>query len=353
MFSTSFLYRGEIERVKMVMSKKEAKSKSRLANRLAEQKPKRTLAERLSAVGSVIWAIIKIGFFLMIALWLVSFFLPSIEIVSGNVAVVPIKGLITTESDGVSMLGSQYTSSQKVISWLEKAAESEGIKAILLEINSPGGSPVATDEIVQAVKEAKATKPVYAVIRETGASGAYWVATAADKIIAERMSITGSIGVIGSYLEFSGLIDDYNVTYQRLVAGKYKDAGSKYKELTPDERALIQKKIDIIYEIFVADVAANRNMPLSKVRLLADGSIYIGTEALQLGLVDYLGTKEDAIKMIESDLNIVADVYEFKTTGGLFGNFGAELSSGFYYVGRGIGAAFTSSAASNEVDLQV
>jgi len=94
-------------------------------------------------------------------------------------------------------------------------------------------------------------------------------------------------------------------------------------------------------------------MPLSKVRLLADGSIYIGTEALQLGLVDYLGTKEDAIKMIESDLNIVADVYEFKTTGGLFGNFGAELSSGFYYVGRGIGAAFTSSAASNEVDLQV
>jgi len=330
------------------MAKKEAKARV-----VANLKPKRTLAEKLSAIGNILWAIIKIGFFLMIALWLISAVLPSVEIVSGNIAVVPIKGAITTESDGISMLGSQYVSSEKVVSWLKKAEESSGIKAILLEINSPGGSPVASDEIVQAVKQAKTTKPVYAVIRETGASGAYWVASAADKIIAERMSVTGSIGVIGSYLDYAGLMKDYNVTYERLVAGKYKDSGSQYKELTPDERALIQKKIDIIYEIFVQDVAANRNMPLSKVRLLADGSIYIGTEALQLGLVDYLGTKEDAIRLIEKDLNITADVFEFKLPSGIFGSFGAEMSSGFYYVGRGIGAAFTSSAASNEVDLQV
>lgn len=328
------------------MSKKEAKARV-----VANSKPRRTLAEKLSAIGNIIWAIIKIGFFLVIALWLISAVLPSVEIVSGNIAVVPIKGVITTEADGASMLGSQYTSSEKVVSWLKKAAESEGIKAIVLEINSPGGSPVASDEIVQAVKQAKTAKPVYAVIRETGASGAYWVASAADKIIAGRMSVTGSIGVVGSYLEFSGLLDDYNITYQRLVAGKYKDSGSRYKELAPDERALIQKKIDIIYEIFVQDVAANRNMPLSQVRLLADGSIYIGVEALQLGLVDYLGTKEDAIQLIEKDLNITADIYEFKTMPGLFGSFGAEMSSGFYYVGRGIGAAFTSSAESKQVQI--
>jgi protease-4 len=327
----------------MVKSKKEAK---------ADLKPKRTLAERLSAAGSLIWAIIKIGFFLIIALWLVSLVLPSVEMVSGNVAVVPIKGMITTGSDGTSLFGGEYASSEKIVKWIEKAEENSGIKAILLEINSPGGSPVATDEIVQAVKKAKQTKPVYSIIREVGASGAYWVASASTKIMAERMSTTGSIGVLASYLEFSGLMDDYNVTYQRLVSGKYKDTGSQYKQLTDDERALLQKKIDIIYEIFVQDVAANRNIPLSQMRLLADGSIYIGTEALQLGLVDVLGSKNDAIKLIESDLNITADIYEFKSSTGLFGGFGSAMSQGFYYIGRGIGAAFTSSAASQTVDVR-
>ena len=321
--------------------KKEAKAKE----------AKRTLAEKLSSAGSIIWAIVKIGFFLLIAFWLISLFFPSVEIISGNVAVVPIKGMITTEADGVSFIGGQYASSQKIVGWLEKAEESTGIKAILLEINSPGGSPVATDEVVQAVKKAKLAKPVYAVIRETGASGAYWIASASDKIVAGRMSVTGSIGVLASYLEFSGLMDDYNVTYQRIVAGKYKDAGSKYKELTPDERALIQKKVDLIYEIFVADVAANRNIPIERMRLLADGSIYLGAEAQNLGLVDVLGTKEDAIKLIEQDLGITADVYEFKKPAGLFGGFADAMSQGFYYIGRGIGAAFTSKAASSELEI--
>ena len=108
-----------------------------------------------------------------------------------------------------------------------------------MEINSPGGSAVASDEIATAVKNAK--KPVISLIREVGASGGYWVASASDYIIANRMSITGSIGVISSYLEFSGLMEKYGVGYERLVAGENKDLLTPYKKLEADQKALVQK----------------------------------------------------------------------------------------------------------------
>ncbi|MBI4983237.1 S49 family peptidase [Candidatus Woesearchaeota archaeon] len=139
----------------------------------------------------------------------------------GNVALIKIEGVIT--SDGSSYLGSATVSSPEIINFIQEADQDPKIKAILLEINSPGGSPVASDEIGTAVKRAK--KPTIAVIREVGASGGYWIASAADHIIANRMSITGSIGVYSSYLEFSGLMEKYGIGYERLVAGEHKDTG--------------------------------------------------------------------------------------------------------------------------------
>ena len=207
------------------------------------------------------WRIISFGisvimFFIFAAIFfsIISAVVPE-TIQKGNVAVIPIEGLITTGEETFT----QGVKSKTIVDLIEKAQKNDDIKAILLEINSPGGTPVATDEIASAVKEAN--KTTIAVIRETGASGAFWIATAADRIFANRMSITGSIGVQASRLEFAGLIADYNVTYRRLTAGRLKDAGSRFREMTPEEQQLFQTMLDKLHNEFIKAVAHNRNLP--------------------------------------------------------------------------------------------
>ena len=155
----------------------------------------------------------------------------------GNVAYIPVWGTITVGGQS-SFLAQEEATSEKLVKFIEDADEDPLIKAIVLDINSPGGSAVASDEIASAIKRAE--KPTVAIVREVGASGGYWVASSTDHIIANRMSIVGSIGVISSYLEFARLLENYNITYQRLVAGKYKDMGTPFKELTEEEESILQ-----------------------------------------------------------------------------------------------------------------
>jgi len=225
---------------------------------------------------------------------------------TGNIAVIPITGTITAEGYSYG----STVSATKTIEWIEDAEENDEIKAILLDINSPGGSAVGSDEIALAVRAAE--KPVVAVIREIGTSGAYWIASAADKVYANRMSVTGSIGVLGSYLEFAKLLEDYNITYRRLVSGKYKDMGSPFKELTDEEELIFQMAIDTIHSYFIDAVAENRNIPVDRVREIATGRFVLGIEAVELGLVDELGTKQDAVAYLEKELNITADLAEYR-----------------------------------------
>ena len=156
------------------------------------------------------------------------FFIGNTEFSDGNVAVIPIHGEITVLEQGGFSSGT--ASSDAIIASLEKADKNPGIKAILLDIDSPGGSGVAADEISQKLKSINKTK--VAVIREIGTSAAYWIATSTDHIFVNRLSLTGSIGVIGSYLDFSGLLSMYNVTYQRYVTGELKDMGSPFRAMT-------------------------------------------------------------------------------------------------------------------------
>jgi len=196
-----------------------------------------------------------IGFF---AVGIIALFVGvDVESLSGNVALIDIDGIILGSKDS-NFLFESVTSSPETIELIEKADKNPNIKAIILEINSPGGSAVASEEIANAVK--KVNKTTVAWVREAGASGAYWVASASDHIVANRVSITGSIGVIASYLEFPGLLEDHNITYRRLVAGKYKDIGSPFKEMTPQENAIFQRNLDDIRDYFVSAVAENRNM---------------------------------------------------------------------------------------------
>ena len=155
-----------------------------------------------------------------------------------NVAVIPVEGELLVGSDS-STLGASVASSDTILADIQKAEDDADIKAVIFRINSPGGSAVASDEIATAIKRMK--KPSVAVIREVGASGAYWVASATDHVVANPMSITGSIGVIDSYLSFGRFLSDWNVTYNQLVAGDMKDVGTPYRELTPQERAFLQR----------------------------------------------------------------------------------------------------------------
>lgn len=276
-------------------------------------------------------------FFLIVPLFLMLFN----GSVLGNVALIPIEGIIVTTTGGDSLLGQSITSSEELVQFIEKADESETIKVIVLEINSPGGSAVASDEVAMAVKSVK--KPVIALIREVGASGGYWIASASDYIVANRMSITGSIGVVSSYLEFSGLMEEYGVSYERLVAGKYKDIGTPLKDLESDERLILQSKLEKIHEFFIQEVAQNRKLSEGKVRALATGEFHLGVEALEYGLIDALGDKKTVESYIRSTYGLESVdfvVYErqlsfFEALSGVFNRFS-------FHLGRGVAASLES-----------
>ncbi len=254
---------------------------------------------------------------------------------TGNVALIKIDGVITSNGDS-SYFGSSAISSETIVSFIEEAEQDPMIEAIIFEINSPGGSAVASDEIATAIK--KSSKPTVSVIRELGASGGYWIASATDYIVSNRMSITGSIGVISSYLEFTGLMDNYGVSYQRLVAGENKDMGSPYRSLTEDEEEILQSKLDMIHDYFILEIVQNRDLSEEEVRQLATGEFFLGIEAYQYGLVDALGDRETAENYLVSNYGfeeISYIAYEEEVT--LADIFGFAYSDFALSIGEGIG----------------
>ncbi len=296
--------------------------------------------------GFAIMIVILLTLFAFILTGFISLFMPDRGSFGANTAVIPIKGLIVADGDGDFLLG-DAVSSTSTIDLIEKANSNPNIKAIIFEINSPGGSAVASDEIAAAVK--KTNKTTIGWIREVGASGGYWIASSCDYVVANRMSLTGSIGVIASYLEFSGLLEDHNVSYQRLVAGKYKDIGSPFREMAPNEKALFQKSLNKIHDYFIGEVAENRKLTKQQISRVSDGLFYIGSEAKELGLVDILGGKDEVIKLLEKELNITVILVEYKKEKTLFDILGRVFSQQSFFVGEGIGSSILSRRASNEV----
>ncbi len=253
----------------------------------------------------------------------------------GNVAYIPVYGVITVNGQS-SFLGQEEATSEKLVKFIEDAEEDPLIEAIVFDINSPGGSAVASDEIASAIKRAE--KPTIALVREVGASGGYWVASSTDHIIANKMSIVGSIGVISSYLEFARLLENYNITYQRLVAGKYKDMGTPFKELTEEEEMILQTKLDKIHGFFIDEIAANRGLPREKVLEIATGEIFLGIEALELGLVDELGDQKALEKYLKEQIGLEdVDYTYYRSTPSLWEALSGIMSGFFYYIGMGMG----------------
>lgn len=278
---------------------------------------------------------------------IISLFINVEEPLTGNTVIIPIKGLIL--ADRAQIYGQQVASASDIAKNIEKANKADNIKAIIFEINSPGGAVVASEEIATAIK--KTNKTTVAYIRDIGASGAYWAASATDHIIASKMSITGSLGVIASYLQFSGLLDKYNVTYQRLISGKYKDIGSPFKKLTYNEEIMFQKQLDLIHEYFVEDVAKNRNLSEDIIEEIATAQLFLGIKAKELGLIDEFGGKEEAVKFIEKKLNITTEIKEMVERKTILDVLSQVMNEKSFFVGKGIGSAFLTQKQVNNIKV--
>ena len=192
-------------------------------------------------------------------------------------------------------------SSEEIVYAIEEAEKDNDVKAIILEIDSGGGFPVAAEEITHALQ--KATKPTVALIREFGDSAAYWAATGADIIFASENSDVGSIGVTMSYMSNNIQNQKDGLTYNQLSAGKFKDMGDPDKVLTYEEKQLLMRDVDILHENFIKIVAENRDLDISDVRKLADGSSMLGKMALENGLIDKIGGLPDVVDYLSSLLD--------------------------------------------------
>src|SRR3989338_7795232 len=276
-------------------------------------------------------------FFTILVLWFISYAVSNFVTTDfrDKIAVIPLEGTIVG-SDLTGFVPSTTVKSQTLVTFIQQANTDNSVKGILLEINSPGGTVVASKEIVQAVKDSE--KPIVTYIREIGTSGAYWVASASDYIVADELSMTGSIGVVSPFLEFSGLMEDYGVTYNGLKTGKYKDVGSPFKPMTDEERALLLSKMQVIHDYFVDDVVANRNLDKSVVNALANGIYYLGIDAEKSGLIDKTGSRALALNKTKELANISeATELKFEERHYLSDVLGKLSAFSFYHMGLGIG----------------
>ena len=214
--------------------------------------------------------------------------------INEKIGVIPIEGIISD--------------SRNILYQLDKFEKDIGIKAIILRIDSPGGSVGPTQEIYQQVRKTTRTKKVIVSLGAVAASGGYYIAAAGDRIVANPGTITGSIGVIMEFFRFEELLKKIGVHLEVIKSGEFKDIGSPHRELTERDKEILLKVITDIKNQFVEGVAEGRNMPVEKVREVADGRIITGHRAKELGLVDDLGNFLDAVELAKRMSGIEGEV---------------------------------------------
>jgi len=212
-----------------------------------------------------------------------------------NVAEVAVEGPITRDEPVRGLSPSQAASADDVVEQIRRADDTDAVDALVLELDTPGGEVVPSDDIRLAAAEFEGPTVAYAT--DTCASGGYWIASGCDELWAREVTLVGSIGVIGSRVNVRELADRLGVSYERFAAGEYKDAGVALKEVDEDEREYLQGLVDGFYEDFVERVAEGRGMDPETVRD-TEARVYLGREAHDLGLVDHLGTREDALDAV-------------------------------------------------------
>lgn len=202
---------------------------------------------------------------------------------TGKVAVVNIKGVIVE--------------SRQTIDEIKQYRKDPTIKAIVIRVDSPGGAVVPSQEIYEEIKRTISVKPVVVSMGSVAASGGYYISCPATKIVANSGTLTGSIGVLIEIPNIKGLLDKIGVKAEVIKSGRYKDITSPFKSLQNDEREVLQQLIDDVHEQFIKAVAEGRKIPIDKVKKIADGRVFTGLKAKELGLVDEIGDLDYAIKV--------------------------------------------------------
>lgn len=215
------------------------------------------------------------------------------DLPSGKIAVIMAQGEINSGKGSNESIGSD-----RICEALRTARKDKKVKAVVLRINSPGGSALASDVMWREIQLTKKEKPVIASMSDVAASGGYYMAMGCDRIVAQPNTITGSIGVFGLMFNAQDMFrNKLGITFDGVKTGAFSDVGNMTRPLTDVERRLIQKEVDNIYETFTRKAAEGRKMPLEKLKRLAGGRVWSGTEALGNGLVDELGGLDKAIEI--------------------------------------------------------
>lgn len=226
-----------------------------------------------------------------------------------KIAVLYTAGQIYDKSNG-GMSGGEEIVYGPVVKELEKLRKDDNVKAVVLRVNSPGGSAFASEQICQAIKELKKVKPVIASMGDYAASGGYYISSNADSIIASPTTITGSIGIFGMFFNAEKLAQKVGLHYDMVKTNRFSDFGNMMRSMSPGEKALMQANIERGYELFVDRCAVGRGMKPEDIKKVAEGRVWTGEQALELGLVDKLGYIDDAIEMAAN----MAGISEYSVT---------------------------------------
>ncbi len=210
-----------------------------------------------------------------------------------TVAIIQVSGPIVSERSPSPWATNTEVAASDLIPLVRALERDPDVRAIVLHINSPGGSVVASDTIYQALSEVD--KPLIVYMDELAASGGYYISMAADYIIATPNTMTGSIGVIAVFLNAEGLMEKVGLQAEVITAGDAKDMGSVFRAMRPEERAYFEQMLREVHENFIQVVAEGRSMDPEEVRALADGRIYLASRAQELGLIDALGYEDEAV----------------------------------------------------------
>ena len=273
------------------------------------------------------------------------------EVVKPSVGLIEVSGPIS-DAGASSLLGGTAGGAREFIREVEDARNDDQIKAVVIRVNSPGGSASASQEMYEAVRRLREQKPVICSMGDVAASGGYYVAAACDKIYANRATTTGSIGVITELLNYQELAKKIGIDQAIIKSGKFKDAGNPARPLTAQEKQLFQQLIFNLYNQFVGDVVAGRKaatggkLTRQKLLKLADGRVYSGEQAAKNGLIDQTGGLYEAMEFARQKGGLKADapVRAMGRGGGLASLFGASLSSSVGAISETAGAAFARGA---------
>lgn len=228
--------------------------------------------------------------------------------VSNRIAIIDISGILLNAYEPKLFSEGEHSVSL-LVEQLEAAASDKRVKAVVLRINSPGGSVTASDAMYEEILafRKKTGKPVVACFQDVAASGAYYLACAADEIIAQRTSVTGSLGVVMQMVDLSGTLAKLGIRAEAITSGPFKDAGSPFRVMRPEEREVFQGMVDTFYRRFIEVIVEGRpDLSREQIVKLADGRVYTAEQALESGLVDRIATLREAVVIARERAGIKA-----------------------------------------------